>query len=59
MGRPERNPVFPGGQGSKAMADLEEEGAAPTAAEDNQEDNQEEEEEEVYVPVLEQNLRLR
>lgn len=42
------------------MADLEEEGAAPTAAEDNQEDNQEEEEEqEVYVPVLEQNLRLR
>ena len=41
------------------MADLEEEGAAPNAAEDNQEDNQEEEEEEVYVPVLEQNLRLR
>ena len=41
------------------MADLEEEGAAPTAVEDNQEDNQEEEEEEVYVPVLEQNLRLR
>ena len=45
------------------MADLEEEGAAPTAAEDNQEDNQEEnqeeDEEEVYVPVLEQNLRLR
>lgn len=41
------------------MADLEEDGAAPTAAEDNQEDNQEEEEEEVYVPVLEQNLRLR
>lgn len=41
------------------MADLEEEGAAPTAAEDNQEDNQEENQEEVYVPVLEQNLRLR
>jgi len=41
------------------MADLEEEGAAPTAAEDNQEENQEEDEEEVYVPVLEQNLRLR
>ena len=41
------------------MADLEEDGAAPTAAEDNQEENQEEDEEEVYVPVLEQNLRLR